>query len=149
MDEREEPDMITHVKRLMATLLAFALLLGPVPAARAATPPGESEGVGSTPPRLSYTTGEVSFWRPGATDWAPAQINTPLAAGDELYTATQGTLELQVGARAFVRAWATHSLDWRTRSRTSPWKWTRHTPPSSSSTPGTTARTSLTSEPHS
>jgi len=110
MDEREEPDMITHARRLMATLLAFALLLGPVPAARAATPPGESEGVGSTPPRLSYATGEVSFWRPGATDWAPAQINTPLAPGDELYTGNQGNLELQVGPRAFVRAWGDTQL---------------------------------------
>ena len=103
--------MITHARRLMATLLAFALLLGPVPAARAATPPpGESEGVGSTPPRLSYATGEVSFWRPGATDWAPAQINTPLAPGDELYTGNQGNLELQVGPRAFVRAWGDTQL---------------------------------------
>jgi hypothetical protein len=110
MNEREEPDMITDARRLMATLLAFALLLGPVPAARAATPPGESEGVGSTPPRLSYATGEVSFWRPGAADWAPAQINTPLAPGDELYTGNQGNLELQVGPRAFVRAWGDTQL---------------------------------------
>jgi len=110
VNEREEPDMITHARRLMAAVLAFAVLLGPVPVARAATPVGESEGVGSTPPRLSYATGEVSFWRPGAADWAPAQINTPLAPGDELYTGHQGNLELQVGPRAFVRAWGDTQL---------------------------------------
>ncbi|HET7875276.1 MAG TPA: DUF6600 domain-containing protein [Methylomirabilota bacterium] len=59
---------------------------------------------------MSYATGEVSFWRPGATEWAPAQINTPLAPGDELYTGNQGNLELQVGPRAFVRAWGDTQL---------------------------------------
>src|SRR5713226_4408262 len=104
--------MVPNARWVMAVLLALGLLLGPAPATRAASPSGEAEGegIGRTPPRLSYTTGEVSFWRPGATDWAPAQINTPLAAGDELYTGTQGTLELQVGARAFVRAWGDTQL---------------------------------------
>jgi hypothetical protein len=53
---------------------------------------------------LSFSDGEVSFWRPGADDWAPAQINTPIAPGDELYTGDRANLELQVGSRAFVRA---------------------------------------------
>lgn len=26
---------------------------------------------GPTPPRLAFVDGEVSFWRPGAEDWAP------------------------------------------------------------------------------
>src|SRR5205814_2233809 len=77
------------------------------PSSRAAEPPSENQtgAVGPTPPRLSYTHGEVSFWRPGAQDWAPAEINTPLVSGDELSTGTQGDLELQVGSQAFVRAW--------------------------------------------
>ena len=66
---------------------------------------GASEAIGRTPPRLSYMNGDVSFWRPGAPDWGAAQINTPLAPGDELYTSDHGNLELQVGGRAFVRAW--------------------------------------------
>lgn len=57
-----------------------------------------------TPPRLSYTEGRVSFWRAGAEDWTPARVNTPLAAGDALYTAERSIIEVQVGARAFVRA---------------------------------------------
>src|SRR6185369_2943078 len=57
-----------------------------------------------TPPRLSLAEGAVSFWRPGAEDWAPARVNTALAAGDELYTPADAQLELQIGARAFVRA---------------------------------------------
>lgn len=99
--------MITYPRRLIAILLALALPLGSVPGARAAVSPPETQAgaIGRTPPRVSYTDGEVSFWRPGAGDWAPALVNTPLAPGDELYTGHQGDLELQVGTRAFVRAW--------------------------------------------
>lgn len=57
-----------------------------------------------TPPRLGFIEGQASFWRPGAEDWAPAVTNTPLAAGDSLYTADRSNLELQIGSRAFVRA---------------------------------------------
>ena len=57
-----------------------------------------------TPARVSYIDGEVSFWRPGATDWTPATVNTPLAPGDVFYTGPGGTVEIQVGPRAFVRA---------------------------------------------
>jgi hypothetical protein len=59
---------------------------------------------------VSYLAGEVSFWRPGAPDWTPAQLNIPLAPGDELYTGNAGNLELQVGTRAFVRAWGDTQL---------------------------------------
>ena len=59
-----------------------------------------------TPPRLSYVDGQVSFWRPGAPEWVAAQINTALAPGDELSTGSPGNVEVQVGARAFLRAWA-------------------------------------------
>jgi hypothetical protein len=61
-------------------------------------------GFERTPPRLSFLDGEVSFFRPGAGDWAPAQVNTPLAAGDQLYAGDDANLELQIGAGAFVRA---------------------------------------------
>jgi hypothetical protein len=53
---------------------------------------------------VSYRTGEVSFWRPGAQDWAPAQLNTPLAPGDVLYTGQGANVEVQIGPGAFVRA---------------------------------------------
>src|SRR5881296_3696502 len=86
-------DMMTYAR----PLLALVLLLGTAPRARAATSPseGEAQAIGRTPPRLSYINGEVSFLRPGAQDWSPAQANTPLAPGDELYTSTQGDLEMQ------------------------------------------------------
>ena len=64
----------------------------------------ETENSGRTPPRLSFVDGEVSFWRPGAADWSPAQVNTPLGAGDQLYAGGKANLEVQIGARAFVRA---------------------------------------------
>ena len=100
-------------KRAMATALVLLLLLASTPAVRAQAPPppgsapagGAAEAIGVTPPRLSYSEGAVSFWRPGAPDWAPAQINTPLAPGDELYTGNDGNIELQIGGRAYVRGW--------------------------------------------
>jgi hypothetical protein len=64
----------------------------------------EALGFERTPPRLSYVDGEVSFLRPGADDWTPARVNTPLAPGDELYASEDANLELEVGACAFVRA---------------------------------------------
>ncbi|HLK10580.1 MAG TPA: DUF6600 domain-containing protein [Candidatus Binatia bacterium] len=80
------------------------------PAPPPAAPGGEGapapEGAppGTTPPRLSYAEGDVSFWRPGAEDWSPARVNTPLAPGDSLYTGPRADVEVQVGPRAFVRA---------------------------------------------
>jgi hypothetical protein len=52
------------------------------------------------PPRLSLLDGEVSFWRPGVQDWTPARVNTPLAAGDLLYTGPRANCEVQIGPRA-------------------------------------------------
>jgi uncharacterized protein DUF6600 len=102
--------METMAGRLMAILLALVILVGTAPSDGAAEPPSESDTVGPTPARLRYTHGEVSFWRQGAQDWAPAEINTPLAPGDELSTGSQGDLELQVGTQAFVRAWGDTQL---------------------------------------
>jgi len=87
--------------RSMAVALCAGLLAAVSPA-RAQN--DDALGFERTPPRLSFTDGEVSFLRPGADDWTPARVNTALAAGDELYTAQSANLELQVGARAFVRA---------------------------------------------
>ncbi len=58
----------------------------------------------ATPARVSYLNGDVGFWRPGAQDWALAKVNTPLAPGDVLFTGPTGNVEIQVGARVFVRA---------------------------------------------
>ncbi len=94
------------VRRVLAVFMVFATCLGAgsavaQPPAVESDPPGDD----ATPARLSYAEGAVSFWRPGGTDWAPAQVNTPLTVGDELYTGHDGNLEVQVGGRAFVRAW--------------------------------------------
>jgi hypothetical protein len=71
-----------------------------IPAARAQA----ARAVGPTPPRIAFISGEVSFWRPGADDWVPAQVNTALAAGDALYVADGSNVELEIGSRAYVRA---------------------------------------------
>ncbi len=89
----------------------FVLLvaLGSVPGGAApavAAEAADQDEMGATPPRLSLIEGRVSFWRPGAEDWVEAQLNTPLAPGDELATAAPGGFEVQIGARAFLRAGA-------------------------------------------
>ncbi len=89
-------------RKRMTVILALFLGLTGGTLAGADEPPAQD--VERTPARLSFTSGEVSFWRPGADDWVPAQINTPLAPGDTLYTGDRANLELQVGARAYVRA---------------------------------------------
>ncbi|HEU0203807.1 MAG TPA: DUF6600 domain-containing protein [Burkholderiaceae bacterium] len=87
----------------MKTLLSIVLTVVST-LALAADPAPPPPGADTTPPRLSFTDGKVSFWRPGAEDWAPARVNTPLAAGDALYTGERANVEIQVGPRAFVRA---------------------------------------------
>ncbi len=91
----------------VVVLLASGTAAGQVPA----TPAAEEAGaVGRTPPRLSFVDGQVSFWRPGAEAWVQAWLNMALAPGDELYTGSPGNLELQIGGRAYVRAWAGSQL---------------------------------------
>jgi len=85
---------------MRSTCLAILLSIGFVTASAVAA----DRESGPTPPRLSFLDGDVSFWRPGADDWAPAQRNTPLSPDDALYTGDNGNLELQVGPAAFVRA---------------------------------------------
>jgi hypothetical protein len=93
-----------RTRAVIVLMLALGLLTSVALAADTSNP--EPSTIDQTPPRLSFVDGQVSFWRPGAQDWAQAQVNTPLAPGDELSTASPGNLEVQIGARAFVRAWA-------------------------------------------
>ncbi len=103
------------VQQIVAPLLILNMLMtGPGmtwAGAGAPPPPGpapadapSSDFTDVTPPRVSYLSGEVSFWRPGAQDWTAAALNTPLSPGDVLYTAQGGNVEIQVGPCAFVRA---------------------------------------------
>jgi len=88
------------------TLSAPPGALATEPAAPEAPPPG-SQG---PPARLSFADGNVSFWRPGAQDWAPALVNTPIASGDQLYAGPGANLEMQIAPRAFLRAGAETQL---------------------------------------
>src|SRR5713101_7338921 len=104
--------------RILAGLLTLLMVLGAAPPSRAgsssppppadspapAHPETEADAQETTPPRVSYLHGEVSFWRPGAADWAPAALNMPLAPGDVLYAGPAGNVEIQIGPRAFARA---------------------------------------------
>lgn len=95
----------------IAVLLILLTVVG-VPVVRGDETPAAADGeaIGRTPPRLSFIDGQVSFWRPGADEWVGGRINTPLAPGDELYTGHPGNLELQIGGRAWIRAWASTQL---------------------------------------
>jgi hypothetical protein len=113
---------VDAMQRIFAGLLALLMVLGaaspgragssapaapadpPAPAASEAAPESAEDAQEPTPPRISYLHGEVSFWRPGAADWAPAALNMPLAPGDVLYAGPAGNVEIQVGPRAFARA---------------------------------------------
>ena len=107
--------MKSHNPRI-AALTMLLTFIGSVSSLRAQPPPPEAPApppaqapqqaarvLERTPPRLSFVQGQVSFWRPGAQDWSPAQLNTPLAPGDALYCGTAANLELEIGTRAFVR----------------------------------------------
>jgi len=103
LDSRQR-GLLMHARAVIALVLVLGILIGVAQAAD--PPPPDPSTVERTPPRLSFVDGQASFWRPGAQDWVQAQINTPLAAGDELATASPGDLEVQIGARSFVRTWA-------------------------------------------
>ena len=110
-----------RTRRGILFTLMFGVLTAIAAAAEAADtrePQTESD---QTPPRLSLTDGQVSFWRPGAQDWAAAQVNTPLAPGDALSTGSPG----HPGgpdrrARVRPRPGRTRRSASRTRSRTFP-----------------------------
>jgi hypothetical protein len=98
-----------RVRTMIGIMLALGVLAATALVAHGQgpeTPDSEQAAPGLTPPRLGFVDGQVSFWRPGAEDWSEAQVNTPLAPGDQLYTGRPGNLEIQTGARAFVRAGA-------------------------------------------
>ncbi len=70
-----------------------------------AFPPNVNEDfIPASPLRLSYTNGNVSFWRYGAPDWVSAPVNMPLTIGDSLYTYSDAEFELQLDNRSYVRA---------------------------------------------
>jgi hypothetical protein len=102
--KQAEEDRSMQTRGIIGFLLALGVLTAVAPTAQAAdAPTPEQVASDQTPPRLSFVDGQVSFWRPGAQDWAQAQVNTPLAPGDQLSTGSPGTLELQIGVHAFVR----------------------------------------------
>ncbi len=88
-----------HLRRLLL-IPVFLLLVLPGAAALA----DDDRTWAPTPPRLSFIDGQVSYWRPGAEDWATARPNLPLTEGDALYTGQNANLELQFGRRSFARA---------------------------------------------
>jgi hypothetical protein len=103
---RKTPISLTVRLRLISLAvfpiaMLVAILADPQPALAQQSAPPDAQDV--VPARVGMVSGSASFWRPGAENWSPAQVNTPLAEGDVLYTAAGATLEVQIGARAFAR----------------------------------------------
>ena len=101
------------IAALTATFLIVLATTGVCGAQTAPAPVSddtEAAAAGRRPPRLGFVDGQVSFWRPGAEEWTAARLNTALAEGDQLYTGSPGNLEIQIGGRAYVRAWANTQL---------------------------------------
>jgi len=86
-----------------ALLQTSALLIAVFSAALLAHAQDEPAADQPAPARLGVVEGPVSFWRPGMDDWAPAQLNAALAAGDSVSTGSRGTVEIQIGQADFVR----------------------------------------------
>ena len=93
------------MKPIFVTVLTAGMLLtGALGVCTEGLRSAQAQTVAASPARISYIEGDVSFWRPGAAEWTPARINTPLAPGDSLYTGPNGNVEVQIGPRAFLRA---------------------------------------------
>ena len=96
-----------NARRLAALILTAIVSSAGAVSSRADAQPASTAVTSTsqevTPPRVSYVNGNVSFWRPGAQDWAPAKLNTALAPGDVLYADRNANAEIQIGPRAFVR----------------------------------------------
>jgi hypothetical protein len=86
---------------LQALFVLFATLL--IGCAGQAQTGDEPLTQATDPARLGVAEGPVFFWRQGQSEWASAQVNTAVVAGDALRTGAKGTAELQVGPRDFVR----------------------------------------------
>ena len=86
--------------RILFLMSFCTLLIGQAVAAS----PEYDESHAINPLRLSYINGNVSFSRYGAPDWVAARVNTPIAAGDSIYTADHSELELQTESRSYIRA---------------------------------------------
>jgi hypothetical protein len=90
--------MFSHARSFITFLFMF-FAMAAVPAFAQ-----DDDPAAISPLRLSYLEGDIGFWRYGAEDWTDARLNTPLAAGDALYVDGEGSLELQLSSRAFIRA---------------------------------------------
>lgn len=90
--------------RIVAALSVSLLLVLSSVAAFAQVDRVEEPESAVNPLRLGYVNGSVSYRRYGAEDWVEARINTPLTAGDALYTGKNAEFELQGESRAFIRA---------------------------------------------
>jgi hypothetical protein len=60
--------------------------------------------------RISLMGGEVSLKRKDNTEWEPARLNSPLVEGDAVSTGNGSRVEIQLGARNFVRLGANSIL---------------------------------------
>ena len=103
--------------RLTAVIAVAGLLFGqvlPRPALAQSAPPPLPPAAGQQPGdpparvgRLAQVSGTVSFHRQDETDWSPAMLNYPVAAGDAFWTQPNAQAGIEVSASRIVMAPAT------------------------------------------
>ena len=89
------------IRRLVAALLMLALAASGPGSIPAADPPTPEQAGEVTPTRVSYLYGEVSFWRPGAQEWAEAKANTPAVLRVEMRGTAKSSLPSEMRLENF------------------------------------------------
>jgi FecR protein len=110
---------VLHSPGIFLSWLLMILMLG------TAAPVGRSQdkedqaALDEIVARISLLAGEVSYQRTGESDkdWYEATINLPLATSDQLYTGSDGRVEIQIGSGNVIRLASESNL-----------KFTRYTP---------------------
>ncbi len=86
--------------RIVASLVAFAVMLVCAPLAAHAALPDTAKEPGA---RVALVLGQAEFLGPEAEAWRPAEPNLVLQPGDRLRTAAESRVELQFEGGALVR----------------------------------------------
>ena len=89
---------LNHNYRLLSSILFLILVFVWMPVVI----PAEDESFFRVA-RISYTEGEVTMERTIDESWVDATINTPLFAGDKIYTGVNGRVEIQLEDEVVVR----------------------------------------------
>ena len=96
------------MRQLLSGLLV--ILLGACASATSRTE-GGFDGEMVAPARLGGAEGQISFWRPAGGKREPARGKPAPGGGGAIHAGADGTAEIQIGSRDFIRLAADARLD--------------------------------------